>query len=123
MNFWDRTEYNTKIKNKNMVSYITELNGENYSEFTKEGVVLVDVWAPWCGPCRVISPIVDRVSSEFYGKAKVGKLEADSNRDIVSELGIRNIPTLLVYKDGEIVDKLVGSVQEEKITESLNAQI
>jgi thioredoxin 1 len=106
-----------------MVAYITELNDNNYKDFTSEGVVLVDVWAPWCGPCKMISPIVDKVSSDYQGKAKVGKLEADSNRDLVSELGIRNIPTLLVYKDGEIVDKLVGSVQEEKITESLDAQI
>lgn len=106
-----------------MVAYITELSEGNYMEFVGEGVVLVDVWAPWCGPCRMISPIVDKVSSEFVGKAKVGKLEADSNRELVSELGIRNIPTLLVYKDGEIVDRLVGSVQEDKITESLNAQI
>lgn len=106
-----------------MIAYITELNNDNYDEFVKEGVVLVDVWAPWCGPCKMISPIVDKVSSDYQGKAKVGKLEADSNRDLVSELGIRNIPTLLVYKNGEIVDKLVGSVQEEKITESLDAQI
>lgn len=106
-----------------MVAYITELNDNNYKEFVSEGLVLVDVWAPWCGPCKMISPIVDKVSADYFGKAKVGKLEADSNRDIVSELGIRNIPTLLVYKDGEIVDKLVGSVQEEKITESLDAQI
>lgn len=106
-----------------MVAFITELNDNNYKDFVSEGVVLVDIWASWCGPCRMISPIVDKVSADYQGKAKVGKLDADANRDIVSELGIRNIPTLLVYKDGEIVDKLVGSVQEEKITESLDAQI
>lgn len=106
-----------------MIAFITELNNDNYKEFVKEGVVLVDIWASWCGPCRTISPIVDKVSADYQGKAKVGKLEADQNREIVSELGIRNIPTLLVYKDGEIVDRLVGAVQEEKITESLDAQI
>lgn len=106
-----------------MIAFITELNNDNYKEFVKEGVVLVDIWATWCNPCRTISPIVDKVSTDYQGKAKVGKLEADLNREIVSELGIRNIPTLLVYKDGEIVDRLVGSVQEEKITESLDAQI
>jgi thioredoxin 1 len=106
-----------------MIAYITELNSNNYEEFTKEGIVLVDIWAEWCNPCKTISPIVDKVSADYHGKVKVGKLEADLNREIVSELGIRNIPTLLVYKDGEIVDKLVGSVQEEKITESLDSQI
>jgi thioredoxin 1 len=106
-----------------MIAYITELNSNNYEEFTKEGIVLVDIWAEWCNPCKTISPIVDKVSADYHGKVKVGKLEADLNREIVSELGIRNIPTLLVYKDGEIVDKLVGSVQEEKITESLDFQI
>lgn len=106
-----------------MIAYITELNSNNYEEFTKEGIVLVDIWAEWCGPCKTISPIVDKVSADYHGKVKVGKLEADLNREIASQLGIRNIPTLLVYKDGEIVDKLVGSVQEEKITESLDSQI
>jgi thioredoxin 1 len=106
-----------------MIAYITELNSNNYEEFTKEGIVLVDIWAEWCNPCKTISPIVDKVSADYHGKVKVGKLEADLNREIASQLGIRNIPTLLVYKDGEIVDKLVGSVQEEKITESLDSQI
>jgi len=106
-----------------MIAYITELNSNNYEEFTKEGIVLVDIWAEWCGPCKTISPIVDKVSADYHGKVKVGKLEADLNREIASQLGIRNIPTLLVYKNGEIVDKLVGSVQEEKITESLDSQI
>lgn len=106
-----------------MIAFITELNNDNYKEFVKEGVVLVDIWATWCNPCRTISPIVDKVSADYQGKVKVGKLEADLNREIVSELGIRNIPTLLVYKDGEIVDRLVGAVQEEKITESLDAKI
>jgi thioredoxin 1 len=106
-----------------MIAYITELNSNNYEEFTKEGIVLVDIWAEWCNPCKTISPIVDKVSADYHGKVKVGKLEADLNREIASQLGIRNIPTLLVYKNGEIVDKLVGSVQEEKITESLDSQI
>ncbi len=114
-----------------MVAYVTELNDANFGEFTgtlnesnAEGkVALVDIWAPWCGPCRQISPIVDKISSEYYGKITVGKLEADSNRETVSTLGVRNIPTLLVYKDGEVVEKLVGAVTEDKIKEAIDKHI
>jgi thioredoxin 1 len=101
----------------------TELTNENYSEFTKEGVVLVDVWASWCGPCKAIAPIVDQISEDFEGKATVGKLEADKHREIVSELGVRNIPTLLLYKDGEVVDKIVGMTDKEKLSTLINQNI
>lgn len=106
-----------------MIAYITELNSNNFSNFTTDGLVLVDIWATWCGPCKMISPIVDEISSEYHGKLSVGKLDADQNRDIVSEIGIRNIPTLIIYKDGVIVDKLVGAVSKQKIAESIDAHI
>lgn len=102
-----------------MIAYVTELNTENTKDFTSDGVVLVDVWAPWCGPCKMISPIVDEISNEYQGKVKVGKLEADNNRDLVMEMGIRSIPTLIVYKDGVEVERSTGAINKQKISEML----
>ncbi len=106
-----------------MIAFITELNSTNYKEFTSNELTLVDIWAPWCKPCLQIAPIVDEISSDFQGKLSVGKLDADTNSDIISELGVRNVPTLLLYKNGEIVDKLVGSVSKQKLTEMINNHI
>jgi len=118
-----------------MVAFITELNSSNFKSFTQDGLVLVDIWATWCGPCKLISPLVDDVSNIYQGRLSVGKLDADgsitdeegnilSNKDIISELGVRNIPTLLLYKNGELVtndegnvEKLVGNVQREKLVD------
>lgn len=99
------------------MGYITELNKDNYEKFTKEGCALVDVWATWCGPCKQIAPIVDQLSMDFVGKVSVGKLDATANAEIISELGVRNIPTLLLYKDGEIVERNVGMTTKDKLTE------
>ena len=103
-----------------MVVYITELNEKNYEPFVKYGLVLVDVWATWCNPCIMMSPIIDEISSEYFGKLKVGKCGADNNRDKVMELGVRNIPTLFLYKDGEIVETIYGLVTKNKITEVID---
>ena len=103
-----------------MVAYITELNEENYDNFTKENLVLVDIWANWCNPCRVISPIIDQVSSDYVGKLWVGKLDADIARDLLTKLGVRNIPTLIIYKNGEIVERNTGMVTKEKVEELIN---
>lgn len=106
-----------------MVAYISELNSETYDDFTSEGIVLIDVWTPWCGPCKTISPIIDEISAEYLGKIKVGKMEADSNRDKIMSLGIRNIPTILIYKDGEIVERSTGSSSKEKLTDLIDLQL
>jgi thioredoxin 1 len=110
-----------------MIAYITELNTENFNEFTNKEFSLVDVWAPWCGPCKLIAPIIDEISSEYVGKLSVGKLNADDNSDLVKELGVRNIPTLLFFKNGELLKddegnavKLVGNVQKEKLKSVIN---
>jgi thioredoxin 1 len=104
-----------------MIAYITELNEQNYESFTKNGLVLVDVLATWCNPCKVVGPLVDQISSEYKEKGlSVGKLDADGAKDLIRELGIRNIPTLLVYKNGEIVERNTGNVTKEKIEELIN---
>jgi thioredoxin 1 len=110
-----------------MVAYVTELNGENFKKFTENNLSLIDVWAPWCGPCKLIAPMIDEISSEYVGQLSVGKLNADDNGDLVKELGIRNIPTLLFFKNGEQIKdtegnpvKFVGNVQKEKLKSVIN---
>ena len=103
-----------------MVAYITELNNENYDDFVKEGIVLVDIWATWCGPCKMISPIVDEISSDYVDRIKVGKCDADANRDKVMDLGVRNIPTIFFYRKGEIVSQTHGAVTKKKLTDIID---
>ncbi len=106
-----------------MISYITELTDTNYKNFTDKGLVLVDIKAEWCGPCKTLSPIIDRISSEYHGKISVGKLDADESSEIISELGVRNIPTVLLYKNGEIVERNTGMVSEVKLKEMINSHL
>ena len=103
-----------------MVSYITELNEQNYDSFVEKGIVLVDIKTNCCGPCKVLSPIVDEVSSDYFGQITVGKLDADTSREIITKLGVRNIPTLILYKDGEIVEKNVGMITKEGIKDLID---
>jgi thioredoxin 1 len=102
-----------------MVNY-TELTDENYKDFVSEGVVLVDVFTFWCGPCKVISPIIDEISSDYFGRIKVGKLDAEKNPNTVVDLLVRNIPTILIYKDGEIVERKVGAIQKRQLTDLID---
>ena len=99
------------------------ITDENFDETIKEGVVLVDFWAPWCPPCRTQGPIVERVAAAFKGKAKVGKLNVDDNKKTAARFGVRSIPTLIVFNGGEKVEQFVGVQSEEKLRAALNAQI
>jgi thioredoxin 1 len=106
------------------VAFITELNDNNFqSTIDNNQVVLVDIWANWCRPCLQIAPIVDEISVDFQGKLLVCKLDADANKDSLGKLGVRNIPTILLYKNGELVDKLVGSVSKQKLSDMINTHI
>lgn len=100
----------------------TEVNLNNFSDFIAEGLVIVDLWAPWCGPCKVLSPIVDQLAMEFAteGKSiKMGKMNVDENRDKAVELGVTSIPTIVIYKDGEIVGKNTGMIQKPKLKQMI----
>ena len=85
--------------------------------------VLVDFWAEWCGPCRMIGPIVEEMATEYSGKAVIGKLNVDEHGDIAMNYGVRSSPTLLVFKGGQVVDKVVGAVPKNNITSKLEAQL
>ncbi|MBA4304739.1 MAG: thioredoxin [Sphingobacteriaceae bacterium] len=102
-----------------------ELTDSNFEELVlkSDKPVLVDFWAEWCGPCRMVGPIVEELAGEYDGKAVVGKVDVDSNPGISMKFGIRNIPTLLVFKNGEIVDKQVGAVPKHILKGKLDAQL
>lgn len=85
--------------------------------------VLVDFWATWCGPCRMLAPIIEEIADDFEGKVVVGKVDVDNNQQVSMEYGIRNIPTVLIFKNGEVVDKFVGVTPKEVISERLTAQL
>jgi len=85
--------------------------------------VLVDFWAVWCGPCRLIAPAVEEVSVEYQGRAKVGKLDLDANPNVAMQFGIRSIPTLLIFKNGEVVERIVGAVPKHEIVSALEHHV
>ena len=95
----------------------------NFEAETKQGVVLVDLWAEWCGPCRHIAPIVDELASEYDGRVTVGKLNVDENPVTPGKFSVRGIPTLLVFKDGQLADTVVGLTAKENIASVLDKQL
>ncbi|MDE0791048.1 MAG: thioredoxin [Flavobacteriales bacterium] len=102
-----------------------EITESNFEELVikSDKPVLVDFWAEWCGPCRMVGPIVDELSNDFDGRAVVGKVNVDAEGGISMKYGIRNIPTLLIFKDGEIVDKQVGVAPKQVLADKLEALI
>ena len=95
---------------------------ENTAEIIESGKpVVIDFWAEWCGPCKKVAPIVDELAQEFEGKVIIGKYNVDDDSDIATQYGIRNIPTILFFKDGKLVDKNVGSISKGSLEEKINA--
>lgn len=102
-----------------------EVTDANFDEIVlkSDKPVIVDFWAEWCGPCRMIAPAIEEISKEFSGKAVVTKCDVDNNPGVAAKFGIRNIPTVLFFKDGKVADKQVGAVPKANFVEKLNALI
>lgn len=101
------------------------LTDDNFEEevLKSDKPVLIDFWATWCGPCRMIAPIVEEMSTEYEGKAKIGKLDVDSNQKTSIKYGVRSIPTLLIFKDGEVKQTIIGAIPKPQIVEKLESVI
>ncbi len=102
-----------------MSNYI-ELTSSNFDQ-VKEGVALVDFWAPWCGPCRMLAPVIDELASEFEGKAKICKVNTDEEQDLAVQYGVRSIPTMLFFKNGELVGQMIGAQSKQTISEKIKS--
>lgn len=102
-----------------------EINDQSFEETVLKSnkPVLVDFWAAWCGPCRMVGPIIDEISDDYAGKAIVGKVDIDSNQEFAAKYGVRNIPTVLLFKNGEVVDKQVGVAQKNVYTDKIDANL
>jgi thioredoxin 1 len=99
-----------------------EFTDENIKEIINSGKpVVIDFWAEWCGPCRMVGPMVEELAKEYDGKVVIGKMDVDNNTDTPNEYGIRNIPTILFFKGGELVDKQVGATQKAALVSKVEA--
>ena len=119
------TNYDVNLQYNRKKIMALEFSDSNFEQevLKSETPVLVDFWAEWCGPCRMIGPIVEEIATEYNGKAKIGKMNIDMNQSTPMKYGVRSIPTLLVFKNGEVVDKIVGAVPKASITDKIDNQL
>ena len=105
-----------------MAEYI-ELTSENFDSTVENGVSLVDFWAPWCGPCRMLSPVIDELVNDFKDKANICKVNTDEEQNLAVKYGVRSVPTILIIKDGEIVDQVIGAQSKQALADKINAHL
>jgi len=106
-----------------MSENLIELDSSGYEAATKSGVVLVDFWAPWCGPCKMQTPILEKVAEEIGDKAIIAKVNVDESPELAAKYGIRSIPTLILLKDGENKQQFVGLQQQAALVAAINAEL
>jgi thioredoxin len=120
-------ELQKEAATKAMMSFITEplvLTDSNFaSEVTKYPIMLVDFWAPWCGPCKMVSPIIEQLSREYSGRVAFGKVNVDENQRIAASFGIQSIPTLMIFKGSKAVDVIIGAMPKAQIEMKLKQQL
>ena len=102
---------------------ILDVTDQDFAEETKEGLVLADFWAPWCGPCKMIAPVLEELDAEMGDQVKIVKLDVDENQETAGKFGVMSIPTLLLFKDGNMVDKAVGFQPKEALVELINKHV
>jgi len=108
----------------NEANYVTLTDANFQAEvLDSDQPVLVDFWATWCGPCRIIAPVIEELSTEYAGRAKVAKMDVDHNQGVPMQYGVRSIPTLLFFKDGQVVDQLIGAAPKRTLTAKLDALV
>lgn len=103
--------------------HLLQLTDANFNKNTAKGLVLVDFWAPWCTPCKIIAPTVSELAEEYAGKIKVGKLNVDENQQVAGKLGIRSIPTLILFQDGKPVEQFVGVKPKSAFQKAINSRL
>lgn len=102
---------------------VLEVTTQNFDSSVKSGVVLIDFWAPWCGPCKMLGPIIDQLGDDYKGRAKVCKVNIDENEELAARYGVMSIPSLIIFKDGKAVDKMVGARPKAQIAQQLDKYI
>lgn len=99
---------------------IVHVSDQNFAKETGEGLVLADFWAPWCGPCKMIAPVLEEIDGEMEEKVQIVKLDVDENQETAGKYGVMSIPTLLLFKDGDVVDQVIGFQPKEALVELIN---